>query len=265
MKLILANDKMKASILKFIYKEPLFNLFLIGDIETYGLNTDFMSTYVNEGDEIKVVVLKYNTTLLFYDPNELITEADLREIIKLHKIKNIHISEINFLRFKVIFDEDKKKYSIHEQFISKLDKKYDGDISLVSKSTISDCEAIVKSRLLIDEFEGFRGSYKDELASYKRQLQNPNLVSFIVKKDELVVAHSAISITTNEAAMIGGVFTLNEYRKNGYATQTTAALANWILDKNLMPILFFHNQKAGSIYHKIGFKDFGKVYTIVVN
>lgn len=264
--LIKASDKDKKEILSFLKKEPYYNLFIIGDIKQYGLNTDFMKVFVlKKESRIDSVVLIYHTTLLLYDPNCKLSFNDLNELIKEYKVKNINTAYSTYSRFKDDF-ANKNKYACHLQYFAILEKPYNGDTSLAVKAEENDIHKIVESRYKIDEFGDFvqgkslEDEYKINLISFKNKVSEP----FIIKKDNQVIAHSSFAIQTEDLAIIGGVYTLKEYRNHGYASQVVTASSNYALAKNKKPLLFFDNPKAGKIYHKIGYKDFGKVVTIII-
>ncbi|UUD35014.1 GNAT family N-acetyltransferase [Mycoplasmopsis caviae] len=265
--MILATRNDKDAILKFLNQEPINNLLIIGDIMTYGVRTSFIFTYIiKEQEEIKAVSLIFNKTILIYDPEFKISLDDLKLLIEKHSLVNINLSEKMYRHYEEEFESNKDKYNIHRQTMALLKHRYSGDTSLAKKAIFDDLEAIVRSRFLIDEFEDFRGTFQQELKTYKNALIKKVSTPFIIKdKKGYIASHACIAISTDKASMIGGVYTLKEHRQKGYALQVVGALCNHIISNKRTPILFFDNPAAGKLYYKIGFEDFGKIFTVKIN
>ncbi len=54
--------------------------------------------------------------------------------------------------------------------------------------------------------------------------------------------------------MVVGVATLKEYRGGGLMSKCLSKLCVDVMSEGKMLCLFYDNPKAGSIYHKLGFK-----------
>ncbi|WP_027120922.1 GNAT family N-acetyltransferase [Mycoplasmopsis lipofaciens] len=251
--------------LQLLRKEPLKNLFLIGDIEQFGHKNKFMTTFINKDqNEVTSVILIYGQTLLFYDPFNKIEWTTIWEFILKNEIKNINVSEEEYNKFASNFKLlEQSEWKIHKQTVAVLNHKYDGDTSKVQKATLNDVNNIVNSLMTIKELKEFRVSKEKEIEICHNGILLNISHPFIIKNDDNeVIAHAKLHASTKDAGMIGGVFCINKYRRKGYATQVTGALCNYIIDMNIKPILFFDNPNAAKMYYKIGFEDIGKVFTI---
>ncbi|KKB26634.1 Acetyltransferase, GNAT family [Mycoplasmopsis meleagridis] len=261
------QDKME--IMMLLDKDPLYNLFLISDVSNFGLNNSFIKSYViEEENKIEAFILIFNQTLLFYDPRKLLKTVDLVNLIEIHNIKNINVSEKMFLNLNDFVNKYFSKLNIHEQFFAKCNKLIEKETKNVLKASLEDIKLIVDSRINIPEFKDFlNNTYEKELELYEEAYKKGISHNFIIKdhNKNKVIAHAAIAASTDKAAMIGGVYCLKEYRNNGYATNVMIELTNFIIRNNKEAVLFYHNEKAGSIYRKIGYETFGKVYTLVIN
>ena len=58
-------------------------------------------------------------------------------------------------------------------------------------------------------------------------------------------------------AMIVGVATHPLYRNKGFATKCIIKICKELISENKIPCLFYDNDEAGRIYHKLGFKNRG--------
>ncbi|WP_029512777.1 GNAT family N-acetyltransferase [Mycoplasmopsis iners] len=265
--LIKAIEQDKANILDYLKTEPIYNLFLIADINQFGLENEFMKTFViKENNKIASVILIYGTTLLFFDPKNLIDNELLNNLIIEHNVKNVNISDKMFAKHQEFFTNQAERFQIHEQFLAKCDKKTMENSPEVKKAEYSDVPGIVESRMQIDEFAQFRSNFDKELVVYQENFKRGISNNFIIVDQEknIVIAHAMISAKTDQVAMVGGVYCLPNYRNCGYGTKVTTALTNFIIDNNMIAMLFYHNEKAGSIYKKIGYEIFGKVYTVAL-
>ncbi|MDE2126250.1 MAG: hypothetical protein KGJ62_06650 [Armatimonadetes bacterium] len=60
------------------------------------------------------------------------------------------------------------------------------------------------------------------------------------------------------ACVIGSVYTRPEARGRGCATACTGAISRDIIDSGKLPCLFYENEAAGRIYHRLGFEPAGR-------
>ncbi|AIA29571.1 acetyltransferase [Mycoplasmopsis californica] len=261
----IANKEQLEEIMQLLHTDVDNNFFFIGDIEQFGINSNIHKTLIKTIDnKIKTVLIVFNQTLLFYDPEFRLSWEEIESLINEYKISNINLSEKMFEHFRFNF-ESISRFTIHAQTLAKLDKKINIDSSIVQKATIDDIPHIVWSRLKIAEFSSFSQSYQAEFQSYLHSFKSGVLNPFIIKNEiDGVISCATIGINAGKISVIGGIFTLEKYRNQGLAKQVTGALANWIMDQNRTPVLFYHNPVAGQIYTQLGFEPIGKVYTVVL-
>ncbi|HEY7350297.1 MAG TPA: GNAT family N-acetyltransferase [Ktedonobacterales bacterium] len=90
------------------------------------------------------------------------------------------------------------------------------------------------------------------------------LRSYVAEVSGRLVAGASTSAESYNAAMIGGVWTLPDERKQGYSTAVVAALSAELLAEGRCPYLFYleDNAPAAHVYKKIGFQDIGH-WTVV--
>ncbi|MFA6647674.1 MAG: hypothetical protein WCS32_03455, partial [Candidatus Izemoplasmatales bacterium] len=65
-RLLSENDRVE--VLEYLYKDKNFNIFFIGDIENFGMNTDFQRVYGEYSDENELlsVFLRYRENAVYY-------------------------------------------------------------------------------------------------------------------------------------------------------------------------------------------------------
>lgn len=97
-----------------------------------------------------------------------------------------------------------------------------------------------------------------ESLSRNRQGVERNLGgTWLVEQDGRIVTAAAVTGQTDQAAMIGAVFTPPVHRRKGYASAVVHAMSAAMHRENLRPCLFYHNPEAGRIYLKLGFRELG--------
>ncbi|QBF34877.1 GNAT family N-acetyltransferase [Mycoplasmopsis phocirhinis] len=241
------------------------NFFFIGDIDSYGVESTIHKTLIKvEQDEIVAVLLIFNQTLLFFDPYSKLCWSEINEIILQNNLKNINISDDMFKKIEK-YVKNENKYVIHQQIMAKLNHKININTDEVSKAELKDIPKIVESRLKIKEFANFANEYDHELKVYTQSFTAGISNPFIIKNENNdVISCALIAINADNKCFIGGVYTLNQYRKQGLASKVVAKLSNWIIEQQKIPMLFYHNPEAGSVYRSLGYEEIGSLYTIIV-
>jgi len=241
----------------FLKKDPDLNLFFIGDIEQFGLQNDFMQVWLDDLKTPHSALLRYRKNLLLYSDDLSFSPKEIFGYIQRYDVDCFSCGEKVFEKMKSVFDPT---CLIKDCDMAKMTKiQAFQDSSLVRIATPEDARAIVESLCSIREFADYRLIDPDaETPIYQKRLQNRENFHFIIKENNRVVANANTSAMSSVSAMIGGVFTLPECRNKGYATAVVGRLCSFLLEHKITPILFFENPKADSIYHRLGFKDFGK-------
>lgn len=79
--------------------------------------------------------------------------------------------------------------------------------------------------------------------------------AYFARENNKVVSCALTTTETSDAAMIGAVFTIPQYRNRGYARDCMINLCTNLLGKNKKPYLFYNqdNTLLGSMYQSLGF------------
>lgn len=115
---------------------------------------------------------------------------------------------------------------------------------------------------MIRDVYGKTVSVQDQLESAKQSINSGKL--YILVKDSEVVSMANIAHRSQNFGMINLVYTPNEYRKNGYASDLVATLSQLILDEDRIPMLYTDdsNDTSNKIYMNIGYKETGRIKNI---
>jgi uncharacterized protein len=256
--LLKVNEVLKETLLNYVKQEPAINLFIIGDIEQYGLNQEFQEVYLqyNANHQITSCLLRYYTSVVFYSHTKAFQVDEIINILKTLKFDRLsgkkecldllvpHLEQI--LKIEDCFFCEcphgnqlvKPEVHIKQAGLSDLPKLY---------------ECLKHTDFHITNY----------IESNTRKLeQKSGRIYYVENNDNEVISTAGTSIETSVSAMIGGVTTLHTHRNQGLASQIVSQLASDLLSEGKTPCLFYFNQAAGSIYHRIGFQDIG-LWTLV--
>lgn len=245
------------AILAFLKKDPEINLFMIADLEFYGMEKAFIKVWHDGMNPLKTILLKYHHNMILYSTGNDYDKQDLEKIIDNEKVVFFSCGERSF---DYLHDLLETKFHVWKHTLARMRHLIPQEFPLMNakKALPEDAEGIAKSMLLISEFKDFMiGTLEERSQSAKEKIQNGFCVHFIIKENNIVIANANTSALCSVAAMIGGVYTLSEYRNKGYGTSVVYHLCRYLLQKKIIPMLFFENPKASSIYHALGFEDIG--------
>ncbi|QKT05304.1 GNAT family N-acetyltransferase [Mycoplasma sp. OR1901] len=268
-KLKKATEDEKDLILDLLYKDdPIQYLFFISDIEEFGLNSDINETYVSENYNL-IIMCFYNNLLIYTKENFSFDASVISEYIKENDIKNvIYSSRVNTILENSMTNSN-IKFKVRKEYILKLnnDKFYQiNNLDNLESKKIEDedLENIINSRKRIKEFEGLSAQALD-INYLRTSLQKGYYKGFIKYDGQIVISHASVSAQNKNVAMLGGVFTLEEYRKQGHAKDCVLNLTDFLVKNSYSPVLFFDNPHAGSLYYKIGFEDYSTLFVTTID
>jgi uncharacterized protein len=254
-----ANNNDLPLIMSLLKQEPDLNLFFIADIEFYGIKTDFMTIWVDE--LVLTIVLKYHLNMLVYSQ----IAFDVQEILDLATSLHIRCLSCGEQAAKQIIPLLSNNTKVRHEVFAKLTNLIKPAFPLTEAHLAhsSDACAIITSQHQISEFADLMGNdIQLNITNAATRITEGFTKHYIIIQDDKVIANANTSATCSVAAMIGGVYTLPAYRGQGLATSVVYYLCQDLLAHHQTPVLFFENPKAASIYHALGFEDFGNWYMI---
>lgn len=81
--------------------------------------------------------------------------------------------------------------------------------------------------------------------------------AWVVEEEGAITCAGNMAARTEQAGMIGAVFTPPPYRRKGYASALVHAMAAALVAEGRTPCLFYVNPDAGRIYRSLGFREIG--------
>lgn len=234
---------------------PAENLFIIGDIESYGYDQDFQKVWgeFKHTGELIAVLLKYENNYIPYAVEDFdakgfanIMEQD-PEFYMMSGLKEITAKIEPFLQKSLV----RKRETFYAKCINLHTTK--AGASNVKEANVSDAERLVELLNHIPEFS-------DSIITVERKrrgLEDGSSRSFYIEEDGKMVSTASTAAENSMSAMVVGVATLEAYKKKGYATACMLKLCEELLQEGKELCLFYDNPAAGAIYKRIGFEDIG--------
>ncbi len=240
------TEKDHDQVLTFLSEEPSINLFIIGDLEVFGYNSDFQELWAefDEQGEIKSVLLRFYQSFIPYTKGE-INVAGYAAIMSTyqHPIYLSGKSEIasKFEPFKELQLGRKQETFFAE--CSSLTYLLETNLD-IKKADLEDIDQIISLRRSIDEFH-IRDDAREMLLT---SMQSKTARSYYTEEDGIMTACVSTTAENSISAMVVGVCTREEYRKKGLATAIMQKLFKDVLEEGKVLCLFYDNPDAGRIY-----------------
>ncbi|MEH7255502.1 GNAT family N-acetyltransferase [Neobacillus niacini] len=242
-------------VLSFLSTEPSINLFIIGDLEAFGYDTDFQDIWAefDEQGEIIAVLLRFYQSFIPYAKGDF-NVSDFVSIIS-------SFPEPHLLSGKTEIVEKFEPYKeLHlgkkqETFFAECTNTNYLDRSNldIKKADIADIDRILSLRRSIDEFH-IRDDAREMLLT---SMMSKTARTYFTEENGLMTACVSTAAENSMSAMIVGVCTRKEFRRKGLATAIMQNLISDVLNEGKVLCLFFDNPEAGRIYKRLGFKDIG--------
>ena len=249
-------------VLKFLYKDPIFNCYIISDIETLGVDHPYLSLYgVFHQDEVISVCMIFNRYAFYYSQTDEV-DQDMIDFILSKQLASISGSRnsINQLVKHLNFSKE----TVYTLAVLSNDHKVDHEFtSLDIKVLESEQEIKDLYHMLVDIHEfNVKSLTVDEFISEKKVIHEAGQTYGLFDHDQLCSTASTLS-ETKKYTVINGVATKNEYRNKGYARKLIDRIIyDYITIKEKELILYYDNLIAAKMYLDKGFKPYGTWITL---
>ncbi|WP_339264475.1 GNAT family N-acetyltransferase [Geobacillus sp. FSL K6-3411] len=241
----------------FLQQDPSFNLFIIGDIESFGYDADFQDVWgqFDDAGSLKAVLLRYYDSYISYAPGDFDADGFARLIGETARTLTIELSgkeEIARQFEGRLALGTKRTLYFCECRTDEYARQQIGAFS-IKKAGLADVDRIVDLRRRIPEFD----TRPTARAMLVKGMETNSARTYYIEQDGKMVAAASTTAENSLSAMIVGVCTDPEHRGKGYASAIVAKLVYDLLAEGKMPCLFYDNPDAGRIYHRLGFRDIG--------
>lgn len=254
-KMIKANETHKDSIIGYLMKEPDINLFIMGDIENYGLNFPELEIWIERNaDGVSAILMRFYDSLVFSASGEDFDKMEFANLIKSldHQVLSGQEEALAILDDQLEYRQRKSmnlsrlsKETYHSQNLSCHEN--------LKKFSLRDTDSLIALRETIEEFES---SPNRELI--ESEFEQGFARGYCVVKDGKMLSMAQTSAENSRSAMVVGVCTHKEHRGKGLANQCLHKLCQEVLSEGKNLCLFYDNPIAAEMYIKMGFKDIAK-------
>jgi len=257
--IIKLNEKHRSIVMDYCLLEPNINLFIIGDIENFGFNTEFQEVWMQTiQDKLVGIILRYHDNFIIYSKD---LDLKVEEIIDLLENKNAKIISGKLSVINLVYPFLKDSFSKRDMYFCELTDtpKLLEDTSEVLIANEEDAMEIAKTYEKINEFNGmYSGDIENRYNQILSRIKTKEGIHMFIKKDGEIISHGNTTAETSVSGMVGGILTLHDHRNKGLASKIVSSLCKNLSSRGKSACLFFDNPEAGKIYHRLGFKDIDK-------
>ncbi|MGN7476248.1 GNAT family N-acetyltransferase [Solibacillus silvestris] len=244
-------------VMELVEKKPAENLFIIGDIEAYGFESDIQDLWGQFDDErLIAILLRYDQNYIPYSNGDY-DVAGFARIINENK-GQIEISGLRHLVLPLRQYIERHIRRDSETYYAKCTELSVpiSDLDFSDVTYLQPHEYVENIEMLSSIPEFSTGTFSVEARERAEKFKTGR--TYMIRDAQGVMVSSASTTAENsQSAMIVGVGTRPGYEKKGYATHAMLKLCRDLFAEGKTVCLFYDNPAAGSIYKRIGFVDIG--------
>lgn len=241
-------------VMDLLSKKPAENLFIIGDIEAYGYDSDFQRLFGEfKGDQLIAILLDYDHNYIVYSEQAYDMEGFAKIINADEGLTGFSgLREVILPMEKLIKKELKRKSDTYYAKCESLAVKSEQQLMML-RTTVEDIPAHID---LLRSIPEFKGSPNNE-EQMKRTIDNKTGRSYAIWDGDDMVSVVSTTAENKQSAMIVGVGTRESYKRKGYASELMIKTCGELLAEGKILCLFYDNPQAGKIYERLGFEKIG--------
>lgn len=260
MRVLQENDREK--LIEYVKREPEMNLFLIGDLENYGINSETVNFYLHEErDRWDFVILRFYQFFILYSPYEDYNAEEAIRFLKTQETDCISGKTVLLRKIAPAYPE----LEIQSTFMSRCNQAeqvWTAPKELtIRQLKAEDAPEAIALLCTIEEFEKTyeNQSTEENIARMCDEMEQGGKIVMGGYADGKLVAIAETSAENSQSAMIVGVATDISQRGKGYASAVVSELCRncFVRGKEFL-CLFYDNPTAGRIYNRIGFRELGE-------
>lgn len=279
------HEKDKEALLSYVGKEPEMNLFFIGDIENFGIESETVTVYLHEErDRWDFVILRYYQYFLLYSRYDDYNAAEAIAFLRGQEPDCISGKTVLLERIAPAFPQRE----IQSTYMSRCDhmtamsdlcgcgavKSDSGNCQDNGTESGGQTQKLVIRRLekadaaeavrLLSDIEEFQKTFKkdeleEQIQHMESEMEQGSKAAMGGFLDGRMVCTASTSAENSQSAMVVGVATVRAFRGRGYASAVVAALCQDCFARGKKYLcLFYDNPTAGKIYNRIGFQELGE-------
>lgn len=245
------------SVMMLIGHKPAENLFILGDIEAFGYDSDIQEIWGQfQADKLIAILLRYDKNYIPFSEQDYDVKG-FAEIINCNPTR-IEVSGLKHVVEPLLRYINRKVRKHSETYYAKCTGlSYMVDDEKIKQATyLQPLEYQENIDMLCSIPEFALGNFSIE--SRERAEQYKTGRTYIVRNEEgEMVASASTTAENSQSAMIVGVGTKPGFERRGYATLCMERLCSELIAEGKSLCLFYDNPAAGKIYKRLGFTDIG--------
>ena len=253
------TEQDRDAVLDYVGHEPEVNIFVIGDVENFGVDCDEVSIWASgRGETWDCLVLRYISDYVIYSRDAGYDASEVASFLKTKDVGMISGKYETIAPLEAYFPERR----LRSEFLTKcraVKAGFDAPEGCELRAlTAGDAEALADLLLSVDEFSA---SYFDRTLAIEKLRTSLGCGStcFGAFTGGALVSCAQATAENSMSAMVVGVATRADVRGRGYASAVVSRLCLEAFNKGKEFLcLFYDNPAAGRIYNRIGFEPFGE-------
>ena len=262
-----ATGAERGEILSYVGAQPEYNLFIIGDIENFGLDGGDCAVFVKDapGGGYDWLVLEYMGDRVLYSHNPDYDAAEVFGFLQTRSFRVVSGKYSLLQRLYAYYPGAR----LSRTYLSRLDRveplpprqgEEDPAAGLGFYALAPDeAELLIGLYCQLDEWAAdYAGREAQAAAAKRREMERGDRTYGFFDGDRLVAAASATA-GNSRSAMVVGVGTHPDYRGRGLASLAVSRLCRDLMKEGREFLcLCYNNPAAGRIYHRLGFREVGE-------
>lgn len=251
----LLTEQDRERVLKYLYQDPAYNIFIIGDIEAFGFDKPFQRIYAEFDDEkLLSVFLRYRDSAIYY-ADTLRFNKDYLDIFDKDSFSYIS-GKTHLMNLIKPYLESYKNFHTYFCEAKTLVVDVNSHLDIKRMTTKEDAYKVYDLVSTVEEFAAF---HQDKEAYADAKLKSMAMgMTLYLEEDNRAISTVATTAETTQNAMVVAVATHKDARNKGYASKLMQALMHeYLIKKQKRLCLFYDNPSAGKIYQRLGFETIG--------
>lgn len=249
-----------ASLIKdYLMSEPAINMMFLSDLDKYGIDGNYQEVWMlrNEKGKLLAVIkrLFQHASIYSHDSSSVLEEAGM--FLVFLGPKSISGPLEVLMRLELYCDDYKLDPVMLMQLFDQTKILSVDACNLVRYATPDDALQISELIYSIPDFSGVYRNASEIANGIRQRIIGRNTRHMLIELDNRIVSQANTTVELPAAAILGGVATIAEMRKQGYASMVVSALCHELLVDGKTPYLFFNKPDVGSFYRKLGFAEAG--------
>lgn len=247
-------------VMKLILPEASINLFILGDIEMYGYETDFQELWgdFDHHGHLRAVLLRYYTDFIVYG----LAGYDAQGFVSIiNGYDNHNIISGKQAILKGVQPYLKGNYENRGTYFLECRKetlKLSDEAGLRMRVKVAKPEDASRLVALLCSIESFTVNDVDEQEKQMaKSIEDRAGRCYFIEEGGQVVSMISSAAENTKSAMLIGVCTAPDYRMRGFATAIMSCMLQDLFKEKESVCLFYDNPKAGCLYQRSGFVELG--------